>query len=439
MVMASQGVARSRSELLVLGLCFAVIVFDGYDLIVYGAAVPALLQYEPWGLTPTEAGVIGSYALVGMLIGALVAGALTDVVGRRKVLLVSVSWFSIAMACCALAPTSELFGLFRLLGGLGLGGVMPTAIALTAEYSAAHRRSTNNALMFSGYPVGGILAAVLALAIMPDFGFRAMFWIGALPLVTVVPLLWRFLPESVSYLVAKGRLEEAEKVAAGLGMRLSDVPESPSKRAAKSSIAALFSRRHLVPAALFALTSFFGLLLVYGLNTWLPQIMKSAGYPLSSSLLFLVVMNVGAAVGSILVAPIGDRFGMKPVTIFAFLAAAVSIFLLSTPSAAPVMYALVAVAGFGTIGTQILVNAYVAMHFPPEVRATALGWTLGIGRLGAIVGPTFGGVLLASGLGTEWNFYAFAIPAAIGALIVVALPGRARSVSISPESVTASA
>jgi AAHS family benzoate transporter-like MFS transporter len=381
-----------------------VILFDGYDLIVYGAVVPALLRYEPWGLTPTDAGLIGSYALIGMLVGALVAGAVTDLVGRRKVLLISVSWFSLTMAACALAPSAELFGLFRLLGGLGLGGVMPTAIALTAEYSAPHRRSLNNALMFSGYSVGGILSAVLALALLPEFGFRIMFWLGALPLVTVVPLLWRYLPESESYLAASGRT-----------------------RKSKRGVAALFTRRHLVPAVLFAVTSFFGLLLVYGLNTWLPQIMKSAGYPLSSSLLFLVMMNVGAAVGSVLVAPVGDRLGMKPVTAVAFVAAAVSIYLLSSPMAAPVMYALVAVAGFGTIGTQIMINAYVAMHFPPEVRATALGWTLGIGRLGAVVGPTFGGILLASDLPVEWNFYAFAIPAAAGSFMVFLLPRGARA------------
>lgn len=228
------GRSRSRSELTVLGLCFAVIMFDGYDLIVYGATVPALMKYEPWGLTPPEAGVIGSYALVGMLVGALVAGAVTDAVGRRKVLLISVSWFSLAMAGCALAPSAELFGLFRLLGGLGLGGVMPTAIALTAEYSAAHRRSLNNALMFAGYPVGGILAAALAMQLVPAYGFRIMYWIGAVPLVIAVPLLWRFLPESLSYLVAKGRSDEAERVAARLGMPLPEAAESGPPRRARS-------------------------------------------------------------------------------------------------------------------------------------------------------------------------------------------------------------
>lgn len=392
-----------RSERTVIGLCFAVIVFDGYDLIVYGAAIPALLQHKAWAMTPTMAGAIGSYALIGMLIGALVAGAVTDVVGRRKVMIASVAWFSVAMAACALAPNPELFGLFRLLGGLGLGGVMPTAIALTAEYSAPNRRSLNNALMFSGYPVGGVLAAVLALALLPSLGFRAMFWIGALPLVTLVPLLLRYLPESMSYQARQA---------------------GPAQTRQRVGVAALLTRRHVAPLLLFGVTSFFGLLLVYGLNTWLPQIMKSAGYPLTSSLLFLVMMNVGAVTGSLLAAPIGDRFGMKPVTLVAFAAAAVSIYLLSSPTAAPLMYALVAVAGFGTIGTQILVNAYVAMHFPAEVRATALGWTLGIGRLGAIVGPAFGGILLASGAGVAWNFYAFAIPAAIGAGIVLLLPSR---------------
>lgn len=393
-----------RDERLVIGLCFAVIVFDGYDLIVYGATMPALLTYAPWGLTPATAGAIGSYALLGMLAGALLAGVLTDVVGRRKVMIGGVAWFSVAMAGCAIAAGPEMFGVFRLLGGLGLGGVMPTAIALTAEYSQPHRRGFNNALMFSGYAVGGILAALLALALLPSSGFRAMYWLGALPLVTVVPLLVRHLPESLSYLAVKGLLR--------------------GTNASRTGLSVLFTRRHLVPAALFAVTSFFGLLLVYGLNTWLPQIMKTAGYPLTSSLLFLVMMNVGAVVGSLLVAPVGDRIGMRPVTAAAFAAAAVSIYLLHAPMPAPLMYVLVAVAGFGTIGCQILVNAYVAMHFPDEVRATALGWTLGIGRLGAIVGPTFGGLLLSSDLGVEWNFYAFAIPAAAGALVVFLLPGR---------------
>jgi AAHS family benzoate transporter-like MFS transporter len=320
------------------------------------------------------------------------------------------------MIGCALAPSPTWFGACRLLAGLGLGGVMPTAVALTAEYSRADRRSLNNAIMFSGYSVGGVLAAVLTMNLMPDHGFRVMYWTGAFPLL-LVPVLWRLLPESASFLAARGRHAAEARAAAR------PAASGPSR----GHLAELFERRHLLPALLFALTSFLGLLLVYGLNTWLPQIMKSAGYPLSGSLLFLVVMNAGAVFGTILVAPLGDRLGMKPVTGAAFLTAAVSITLLSQTTAEPVMYALVAVAGFGTVGTQIMVNAYVAMHFPAQVRATALGWTLGIGRLGAILGPTFGGYLLAAEVDVSWNFYAFAIPAAAGAALVLFLPAKEKA------------
>ena len=156
---ASPSVRPRKSAALVIFLCFLAIVFDGYDLVVYGAIVPKLLAYQPWGLTPVQTGAIGSYALAGMFIGAILIGYLTDVVGRRKIMMVSIASFSVLMLLTAWAPTPELFGLFRFLAGLGLGGVIPTAIALTVEFSKLNRRNFNNALMFSGYAVGGILAA----------------------------------------------------------------------------------------------------------------------------------------------------------------------------------------------------------------------------------------------------------------------------------------
>ena len=194
----------NRTTLGVVAICFASIVFDGYDLIVYGTVVPALLKYRDWDLTAVEAGAIGSYALIGMLFGAMMVGTITDIVGRRKIMLFCISWFSLFMGLCAIAPSPELLGLFRFIAGLGLGGVVPTAIALTIEYAPPHRRSFTNALMFSGYSVGGILAALLAIPLLPAFGWRLMFAIGLAPLVLIVPLAYRFMPESVSFLVASG-------------------------------------------------------------------------------------------------------------------------------------------------------------------------------------------------------------------------------------------
>jgi AAHS family benzoate transporter-like MFS transporter len=413
---AESGVLPSRSGLAVVAICFLTIVCDGYDLIVYGSVLPSLLAEPGWGIGPAEAGAIGSYALAGMLIGALVAGAITDAVGRRKIVLVGIVWFSVAMGLCALAPSAGVLGLFRFLAGLGLGGVLPSAIALTVEYAPRGRRQLYNALMFAGYSVGGVLAAVLALALVADQGWRVMFWIGVAPLVLVLPLAVKYLPESAGYLLTKGRRAEAEALAARYGVALDEPP------AERSGPRVLFTPSARTATLLFGAASFCGLLLVYGLNTWLPQIMRQAGYPLGSALQFLLVLNLGAIAGAIGASALADRFGPKPVTAGAFLAATGCLLLLSFRLDTAVLLLAVAIAGLGSVGTQILVNGYVAVHYPAAVRATALGWALGVGRAGAIVGPLFGGWVLAAGLGFEWNFYGFAVPALAGALLVALVP-----------------
>lgn len=414
----------TRSGLIVVALCFLTIVFDGYDLIVYGSVVPSLLAEPGWDLGPAEAGAIGSYALAGMLIGALGAGAITDALGRRRIMLIGITWFSLLMIVCSLAPNPELLGLFRFLAGLGLGGVIPSAIALTVEYAPRGRRQLYNALMFAGYSVGGVLAAVLALSLVADHGWRPLLAIGAAPLLIVLPLAWRFLPESVGYLLAKGRDDEAETLAARYGVDLPALREERAAAAGAAGPKALFRKGMLGATLLFGAASFCGLLLVYGLNTWLPQIMRQAGYPLGSALTFLLVLNLGAIVGAVIASLLADQFGPKPVTVGAFLLATLCLLVLSQRVDTGVLMVAVAVAGLGSVGTQILVNGYVAVHYPASIRATALGWALGVGRAGAIVGPLFGGWVLASGIGFEWNFYGFAVPALAGAVLIALIPRR---------------
>lgn len=387
---------------LVLGLCFATIVFDGYDLIVYGSTVPALVEYEPWGLTPQRVGTIGSLALAGMLVGALSIGAVTDRIGRRRVLIGCLTFFSLAMAGCAVSPNAEFFAACRFFAGLGIGGVMPTAVALTVEWAPEGRQHRYNALMFSGYSVGSIAAALMAVWFLEEWGFRALFALGAIPLVTVVPLAWRFLPES----------------------QRSGEPGGASVPGSASGIVprALFTRDRLAATVLFPAASFCGLLLVYGLNTWLPKIMQKAGHPLTSSLAFLVMLNVGAVIGGLAGATVADRRGAKLVTAAGFGVAAVAVLLMSRGLSVGALYAVVAAAGLGSVGTQILLNSYVASYYGADHRAAAVGWTLGIGRLGAILGPTVGGWLLASSLGVDWNFYTFALAGAAGAGLVLCIP-----------------
>src|SRR5699024_5165085 len=207
-----------RSGLVIVALCFAIMTLDGYDLMVYGAIVPDLLDYEAWDLSASHVGLIGSYATFGMLVGALSVGALSDILGRRRVLLISAVWFSVAMAITAMAPSPEVFGLVRVIAGMGLGGVMPTAIAQTVEYAPPGRKQFYNAMMFVGYSVGGVLASVAAIAFLSATGFRTLLWIGAAPALILVPLIYFLMPESPSYLARRGRTEEVEQLIQDYGL-----------------------------------------------------------------------------------------------------------------------------------------------------------------------------------------------------------------------------
>ncbi len=434
------GDLRKRSGLTVLVLCFVTIVFDGYDLVVYGSTVPAILEYEAWGVDAAQAGSIGSLALVGMLIGTLTVGLITDRLGRRRIMIGAILWFSSCMLLTFFAPSAEIFAVLRFLTGLGLGAIVPTCIALTVEFAPKSRRQIANAVMFSGYSVGGVIAAVIALNYLASIDFRWLYLVGAIPLVTLLPVVYKILPESIAYTAAQGRTDEAKATADRFGLVYDDIvteaPLAEKKEAAAaghtsdrrvSSLRELFSKRWILATVLFALANFCGLLLVYGLNTWLPQIMRTAGYELRSSLTFLLMLNIGAIVGAISASWVAERIGGQRVVITSFLLACVSIFLLSIKLPLVLLYVLVAIAGLGTVGTQILISGFCATYFPVRLNASALAWALGVGRIGAITGPIIGGVIASMVLGYQINFYVFAAVAVIGAIVVTLVPRKARS------------
>lgn len=425
----------SLASWFVVVLCWVVVVFDGYDLIVYGTVIPTLLQDPAMNLGPEQAGFIGSLALTGMLFGALIIGTITDQIGRRKSLMICASWFSVCMGLSALAPTPELLGLFRFLAGLGLGGTMPTSAALINEFAPARYRTVVYAFMFSGVPLGGVLAASLSISLVPTFGWRVMFWIGVIPLLVVVPLVYRFVPESVGFLVAKGRREEAASIAQRYNIPLPEEEEAPVARepegddasgwahGIRDSLGTIFSRPYVAGTVLFWASMFCALLMIYGLNTWLPEIMRNAGYPLGSALTFLLVLNLGAIAGSFITSVATDRLGPKPLCVVSFLLALFSLSLLSLPVLPPLaLYGLLVLAGVGSHGTQVLLISYISGHYPASSRATALGWSFGIGRLGGITGPLLGGLLVGAGLAVPYGFYAFALPGLLGAFVASLVP-----------------
>ncbi len=434
---------------LVLFCCWLAILAEGYDVGVLGAVLPALAEYKEWNLSPLALGGLGSYALIGMLIGALFIGTLSDLVGRKKMLLASMVIFTITQAGAAWAPTPELFGLFRLIGGLGMGGVIPVAAALTIEYSAPNKRSFNYGLMYSGYSLGIVAAALAALFVLPLGGWRAVIAIGAAPIV-LLPVIWKFLPESLEYLETKGRRSEAKALAATL--QIADyrpvVPAAPVANGGPAdpwwkTITTMFSKKYLRSTVFFWISLFCGLVLVYGLNTWLPSIMKKAGYDLGSSLTFLLVFSLASAIGGLLLGRAADKYGKKLILVVFYILGGLGIMLLVFPNTMVVNLLFVAFAGVGSISTSLVLTGYIADYYPAKVRGTATGWALSFARLGAISGPLIGGWIAGSKLPFEANFAIFAGIAVLAAGAVAMIPKPqpevpVAAVDVDPDDVTVS-
>ena len=388
----------------VLPLCWTAVLLDGFDLVVLGTVLPSLLDYEPWDLNPGSASLISVVGLIGMTIGAISIGTVTDVIGRRKALLIAVISFSVFTLLCAFAPSPLVFGVFRFLAGLGLGGCLPTAITLVTEYSRRGRSGSATTTVMTGYHVGAVLTALLGIIVIPSLGWQAMFIIGAAPALVLVPLMLRYLPESTSFLRARAAIADGT----------TDATASAGKRA----VSTLFKGGMLRSTIAFWVTSFMGLLLVYGLNTWLPQIMREAGYDLGAALSLLLTLNVGAVIGLLVAGRVADRVGNRRSTVAWFAGASLFLAALSIKLPGIGVYVSVLLAGMFVFSAQVLVYAYVSRAYPPEGRATALGGVAGVGRVGAICGPLIGGWLLSAGIAYPWGFYVFAAVAAIGAVAV---------------------
>jgi MFS transporter, AAHS family, benzoate transport protein len=416
---------RRRSVFWVVALSTAALVFDGYDLVIYGTVVPTLLaDPEQLGaMTPARAGTLGSYALLGVLVGALTAGVVGDRIGRRKVMLFNLAWFSLGMALTATSQSLQGFGLFRFLTGIGVGALVATVGALVAELAPPGQRNRYNAIVYSGIPAGGVLAALVAIGLSDTLGWRGLFWIGALPIVLLLPLAVRHLPESPKWLVAQGRYAEAEALSIRTGL---PVPAPEPVVSDKVGFPALATRDYALPTFLLGMMSFAGLLLTYGLNTWLPQIMGEQGYGKSYSLAFLLILNLGAILGGLLASFAADRLGAKRVVATTFVLAALTLALLPLQLPAALLFAAVALAGVGTIGTQVLIYGMVSNYYPTTARAAGVAWCAGFGRLGGIVGPIIGGVLVGAGVGGSTAFQLFAAISLLGALVTSLVP-RSRS------------
>ncbi|WP_239690862.1 MFS transporter [Chromobacterium sphagni] len=406
-----------RFQLRLLVLCGLCMILDGFDVQAMGYVAPALL--EDWGVAKAALGPVFSAGLFGLLLGALLFGALADRIGRRPVLLACTLLFGIGMLATAAAQTLPQLMLLRLLTGIGLGGIMPNAMALAGEYSPAARRASLMMLISCGFTAGALLGGLLAAWLIPAHGWRSVFLAGGvLPLLLWLPML-RALPESAQFLLLRGRAAQAARWLRKMA------PELPAdarlwldeKPSASSPVAALFAQGLARRTLLLWLLSFLNLIVLYFLSNWMPSLLRAQGLTMRHALLAGSMLQLGGVLGTLSMGFWIDRDGYRRVLLAGFLAAALGLWLLGrTEGQALWLFILLFGTGFAIIGGQPAVNALAASSYPTALRATGVGWSLGVGRIGSVLGPGLGGVLI--GLG--WNQQAL-----FGLLSLVALASAA--------------
>ncbi|SAL24441.1 major facilitator transporter [Caballeronia cordobensis] len=417
--------ARFRKfHLLLLFWCALIIIFDGYDLAVVGIALPSIMS--DMGVQATSAGFMVSSALLGMMIGAVFLGTIADKIGRVPAIVICLLLFSVFTAAAGFTKDPLTFGIARFLAGLGIGGVMPNVVAQMTEYSPRKIRSTMVTLMFSGYSVGGMLAALVGKAMIVRYGWQSVFIAAGLPAL-LAPVILKYMPESLGFLVRNGRSETLAKILPRIepayvpqqadSFSLSEREPAPGSTSG-STIGRLFAEGRGMSTVMLWIAFFMCLFMVYALSSWLTKLMAGAGHSLGSALTFVLVLNFGAMIGAIGGGWLADRFNIKYVLIAMYALAAVSISLLGVKVPVGVLFFLVGLAGASTIGTQIVTYAFAGQFYPTAIRSTGIGWASGVGRSGAILAPIVIGFLVAKALPLQQNFVAIAIPGVIAMLAV---------------------
>ncbi len=415
----------SSLQILVLVCCAAAAAIEGFDTQNIGYVAPAIIR--DWHIPPHEFTTVFVSGLIGLLIGCLVVAPLADWLGRKRILIGCLIAFGIFSLVSATAHSMLSLSVLRFLTDMGLAGGMANAIAMTSEYFPARMRSWMTVIMFCGFPLGASLGGFLAAAIIPTYGWPMVFVVGGILPLVLAALFVMFLPESIRHLVVK----EMNPDQIGAILRRidphSDLPRGTrfvmaEERVPGLTVKHLMREGRALGTVLIWIVFFMSLLDIFLLTSWLPEVLHDAGFSISASAIATAALQGSGVVGAFAVGPLLDRRGCLAVLLPLYLLAAIGIAAIGSVGGSFLLILLVScAAGVGIVTGQNVANAFAAVFYPTYIRATGVGWALGIGRIGAIVGPTVGGIMLAMHWTRAEIFGAGAIPSVIAALAVLGL------------------
>lgn len=420
----------NRFHGLVLSLIGITLIFDGYDAQIIQYIMPPVMK--EWNLSPVKLGSIASYGFFGLMIGSAVLGMVADRIGRKKALLACISFFSVFCGASYFAPDYQTFCILRFFAGLGIGGSLPVALTLVSEYSPAKMRGKAVAVIFTAWSLGPITASLSAMAVIPSYGWRTTLLMGAIPLL-LLPFLAVYLPESVRFLVGKGRHEQAIKELRKVESAMGVAPHNWTKESLSqltqqkgAPLKELFKHKLLCMTILLWLVYFFSLMAAWGLVVWLPTLLVKAGYSLVKSYSFGFVQSIGCALGGFALGAAMDKLGRKTVLVAAYAIGGITVWAFGAASSTHALYIFVGLGALFVVGAQNSVHVVAGETYPTKIRSTGTGWALTVGRVGAIIAPLLGGYVQAAGATFNQFFIVFAIPCFICAFIVLFFPINVR-------------
>lgn len=395
---SEHGSGENRSPHAIILLCMVITIIEGYNLIVFGSVVPLLLDDPSIGVDAGSAGFIGGVVYIGAIIGAVTAGAVAEKLGKKRVLIAAISVFALGAVLTGLSQSAEILGSARFLSGLGVGGALTTAMTVARNHASTRRASLVVTITMAGIPLGGVIASLIGIPVLPTLGWRAMFFIGAALTAAIL----------VAVLLTRIN-EQNEQEIAGRGWSMRD------------KLRALFTGRGLLVTVIIAACAIANMVAWQGLNVWSTEAMSSLGYSLTTALLLSFTLTGAAVIGSMVTATAADRWGSAIVATVTSACTVIGLLgLIVVPQSLPTTVVFIALMGIGGHSTMNLVHATTANIYPLPVRATALGWSNGTSFIGAFLGPTVGGAAFAAGAATGL-FSAFALAAALCFVSVTSL------------------
>ncbi len=382
----------SRLQVTNILICFLMNMLDGTDVMVVSYAAPGISA--DWSISPQSLGIVFSSGLLGMSIGAMFLAPRADKIGRKKMILFCNALMGLSVFATSWANSVQALTVFRIVSGIGIGGVLASTATLTAEYAPKATKDFWVSFVMSGYPVGAVLSGLAATNIIPQYGWPAMFKIAGAASFVVLPIVYFFLKESEEFL------------------QKSSIKKNPA-------VTSLLTETYQKSTLGLWLAIFMAFATLYFLTTWIPKLASATGLSVRLAIYAGTVFNLGAFFGIVTQGYLSAKFGLQK-TIFWYLiftAALMLIFGFFKGSA--LVLILFGLLGFGIQGGFVGMYSLAARLYPVEIRATGVGWAVGAGRIGAIVGPLLGGLLIGWGLSMAANFIVFAIPTVIAGLATI--------------------